>query len=1078
MKEKKYKDLKGFENKNTYNVFDQFESQVLQGAKNRFIYDFSFPIIDGLSPQDSLLLVGQTPFAFQAPDQDPVKSWRQNYSTRANFKDLTYGNPGGGIDIITSKSISSDGLMDDVTWNEYVNTVNEDEMTFHFNENSIAYLNTKPQDAYGSLEWADTVDVFRSGYLEFSFKTNKQNCIIASGSKELDVDDKTFLFWLLGDNINLTGSSITSLFKGEDAVSWYPVQEKKPYYLAPSFDNGLINLNIEIKNGKICINYYDNYNRDDVNFEFIGNENVADNQWHHVVVNFGRPGVVKEYGKKFNKKFVEIWVDGQLDKRFDDKVNEYQIFYPIVKWLFNSPLESVNNFVNTLDIETNLDIATISLPVPLSIDDGSPTRAFVGFDELFRTKTIYVNAVKNSKNILRAFRGSIHLFAHGVNIPLNKYEIKRRFRLWKKITKQKATVCDVTAEMKMPTVSTNSKKALKLYWDELVYDGKHGLSLDNNFQVESYSVINQSNNSKTEIYNLDKSKTKNIQILENVRAAFTDNVIIYGPGMIYYPNLEEAYRSGLPGYKSAAQINPKQNWIMDSVAAPGQGESVPNFQESWFGPRIDMPMSGLQLNKGDRILLTGQIKTEDNGIWIFNGLNELMTRSTDALLNDPTKTYIVYVEEGYNKNTYWKLNNTIESFIDVQKWTFIDVLNLDELSAIPAHSTRWKDYRGEDRLINLEEDININNYDVVVFMNYPETNEELFKHFPNDPEALVIKQYKNFVQSIKNVAANGASVYVSSPRLATDLGIVKGFTEVPQLLQESDSASASLSPFELGEPAERYFDTHRNNKYKVATTLTGLTNKETYLLTDFINFTPESEYDFDQYHAKYSYRQFGLQEGNEFIIPGTALRKVTEKDDLPGYKQNQIGTKSLMAVEPQNILAGTVITQLANTYYNNSTVTNNPYDDYATTIVVHNGQLLGGTPITGKIFVNCIEDGYTFSREEYNKAIIQVLPQTDVNETTATRAWQYSTTRLDRKPQRLNVSGLSSYGQTVPTSGGGGAFIQAPSNSSYGVIRYETDKNNVDYQSDLYSTTEEEIYPLQEIPVLSMTYLGLQWLVG
>lgn len=1070
MKEKKYKDLKGFEDKNTFHVFDQFETQALQGAKNRLVYDFSFPIFDGLSPQQSLQLSTGFPLS-NAENSSPVKVWTRNWGTTANKLDLTYGNPGGEIHIITSRSDIGytldqqqyNNVLDsynDHLWNDYTNTINEDEMTFNFNENSIGYLNYKWQyPGYGYIEYADYVDYFRAGYIEFSFKTNKQNCIIASGSKEIDSDDQSFLFTIAGDNFGLTGSSISSLTKGDTKTSMNPVQERKPYYLAPSFDGGLVNLNIEIKNGKICINYYDDYNRDDVSFQFIGNENVADNQWHHVVINFGRPGVIKEHGKKFNKKFVEIWVDGQLDKRFDDKVNEHQIFYPFVKWLFNSPLESVKNVTNDFDIET----------------DGDMT---IGLDELFETKDVYIRAVQHPKNILKAFKGSIHLFAHGINIPLSQYEIKKRFRLWKKITKQKATVCDITAEMKMPTVSTNSKKALKLYWDELVYNGKYGLSLDDNFQVESYSVINQSNNSKTEIYNLDKSITKNIQILENVRAVFTDNIIIYGPGMIWWPNLEESWRSGIGDtYKNAAQLNPKQNWTMDSVALP-ENSYQPDFQESWWGPRIDMPMSGLQLNNGDRILLTGQIKTEDNGIWIFNGLDKLMTRSADSLLNDYSKTYIVYAEEGYNKNTYWQLNNTIESFLDVQKWTPIDVLNLDELSAIPVHTTRWKDYRGEDRLINLEEDININNYDVIVFMNYPETNEELFKHFPNDPEALVIKQYKNFVQSIKNVAANGASVYVSSPRLATDLGIVKGFTEVPQLLQTSDAAAASLSPFELGEPAERYFDTHRNNKYKVATTLTGLTNKETYLLTDFINFTPESEYDFDQYHAKYSYRQFGLQEGNEFIIPGTALRKVTEKDDLPGYKQNQIGTKPLMAVEPQNILAGTVITQLANTYYNNSTVTNNPYDDYATTIVVHNGQLLDGTPITGKIFVNCIEDGYTFSREEYNKAVIQTLPQTDVNETVATRAWQYSTTRLDRKPQRLNVSGLSSYGQTVPTNGGGGAFIQAPSNSSYGVIRYETDKNNVDYQSDLYPTIEEEIYPLQEIPVLSMTYLGLQWLAG
>jgi len=1060
MKEKKYKDIKGFEDKNTLHVFDQFETQRLQGAKNRLIYDFSFPIFENKTPQECLTTTN-------------VKSWARNRSPFALGDEfapilLMYGNPGDRVHMMTSRQDISNNILDESTdhlWNNYVDTVNQDEKTFYFNEDTIGYLNYKKQNVVsGAISGADFVDYFRSGYLEFTFKTNKQNCIVASGSKEIDANDQATIVGFLGDNFSTSGSSISSLSKGDTLSSQEPIQEKKPYYLAPSFDGGLVNLNIEIKNGKVSVNYYDDYNRDDVNFVFNGNQNVADDQWHHVVINFGRPGLIKEHGKKFNKKFVEIWVDGKLDKRFDDKVNEYQIFYPVVKWLFNSPLESVNNVTADLNIETYSDLG-----VPYNATTGFST----GFSELFEDETIYIRSTQHPKNIAKAFKGAIHLFAHGVNIPLSQYEVKKRFRLWKKETKKYATVCDVSAEIKMPTVTTNSKKALKLYWDELVFNGKHGLSLDSNFQVESYSVINQSDNSKTEIFNLDKSITKNVLMLQDVRAAFTDNIIIYGPGMVWYPNLTESYNSTLPGYKNKAQINPKRNALMDSVSLTATDI---NSQESWFGPRIDMPMSGLQLNAGDRILLTGQIKTEDNGIWIFNGLDKLMTRSADALLNDTTKTYVVYVTEGINKKTYWQLNNTVESFIDPQKWTLRDVLNIDELSTIPVHTTRWKDYYGEDRFINLEQDININNYDLVVFMNYPETNEEMFKHFPNDSEALVLKQYNDFVKSIKNVAANGASIYVSSPRLATDLGIVKGFTAVPQLLQTSDAASTSLSPFELNEPAERYFDTYRNNRYNVATTLNGLTNKETYLLTDFINFTPETEYDYDQYHAKYSYRQFGLQQGNEFIIPGTTLRKVTENQNLPGYKENQSGTKDLMTVEPQNILAGTVITKLANNYYNGSTVTVNPYDDNATTIVVHNGQQLGGTPINGKIFVNCVEDGYTFSRQEYNKARIQVIPQNEINETTATRAWQYSTTRLDRKPQKLNISGLSSYGQTTPTDGGGGPLIQAPTNSSYGVIRSKTDKNNVDYQSDLYPTIEEEIYTTQEIPVLSMTYLGLLWL--
>ena len=41
MKEIKYTSEKGFENKNTFTQFDQFEQIALKGAKNRYIYDFS-----------------------------------------------------------------------------------------------------------------------------------------------------------------------------------------------------------------------------------------------------------------------------------------------------------------------------------------------------------------------------------------------------------------------------------------------------------------------------------------------------------------------------------------------------------------------------------------------------------------------------------------------------------------------------------------------------------------------------------------------------------------------------------------------------------------------------------------------------------------------------------------------------------------------------------------------------------------------------------------------------------------------------------------------------------------------------
>lgn len=308
------------------------------------------------------------------------------------------------------------------------------------------------------------------------------------------------------------------------------------------------------------------------------------------------------------------------------------------------------------------------------------------------------------------------------------------------------------------------------------------------------------------------------------------------------------------------------------------------------------------------------------------------------------------------------------------------------------------------------------------------------------------------------------------------MGIVKNFDYIDQEVEIGDGRSALTNPFEPNEPAERYFDTHRQNLYHVATTVSGLTNKETYVLTDFINYIPSDVNNFEQYHAKYSYRQLGLQQGNEFIIPTLSLRNVANNKDLPGFKENQRNIKPIAAVNPSNLLAGTIVTKFSNTYYNDAEIINNPYDDYATTIIVHNNQTLNGQPITGKIFVNCVEDGYTMSRQEYNKAVIQVIPQNEINESTATRAWQYSTSRLNRSPRKINISQLTEYGQTTPTNGGGGPLIQAQTNSSNGIIRSESDRGNLNYQSDLYTREEEEIYPLQEIPVLSMTWLGLQWL--
>jgi hypothetical protein len=1046
MKEIEYNDLNGLESTTTNRQLDHFEARGAKALPIRNIFDFTTNI-------------DYTP---SVTGGGLIAVWRNLIINDDSWNGYS-GAPGHANLMIDKLPVWSNDYpqgISDLPWNDELIKQNVKDISNEFdvpywNENAIIYLDQNYIGSVSSRTASNTIKEFRSGHIEITLKTDKQNCIIGMGTVR-----KTY--YESSPNPDYVGNSEAERTYSRLTDATVSVVDNESAYISDELSNDHT-LYIKIKNGKLNLEYFDDFGPNKKEFSIDGNINIADNNWHHIIINFGKPGVVRSGEKKFNERFIEFWVDGKLDKRTKEYVNNSQIYFPVIEWLLMDPI-AVENF----NQERYWKGLANFIITDVDINPGY---------SLYYTHDNYSNLInRNFDNAkANAFRGSIHHFSSGINNPLDKLEIQQRHRLY--IGSEKNIDNFVAnAEMINPSIQTNKKKALKLFWNKLVNDGKNGIELDNHFDIYTYSVTHKIQNSSSEVYNLDLTNNKTINYIPDVKVVLKENVLMFGPGKELLLNRSEVWNQQV-GQQS--QLSASNLGIYDGLNSVGTDFSI-SLNSKFSNYTIqNLLFSGIALNNGDRLLLTNQINKKENGIYIFNGLDKALTRDENLRSPSQINNGVVRVIDGYYKDTSWILTNTITSLNDIQEWVQIENHPTEnDINTQPIFMQRWSNEKGEERFIDLQEDLNISNFDIIVFMNYPETNEEIKEHFIGYNDFEIQQKYNTFIQLLKTVVANGAKLFVSSPRLAQDLGIVKGFTEVPQLLQDSDAASASFSPFELTEPAERYFDTQRNNRYHVATTVAGLTNKETYLLTDFINFTPETQYDFDQYHAKYSYRQFGLQEGNEFIIPGTALRKITENPNLPGYKENQRGTKPLMAVEPSNILAGTIITKLANNYYNGSTITANPYDDYATTIIVHNGQLLGGTPINGKIFVNCVEDGYTFSREEYNKAVIQVLPQTDINETVATRAWQYSTTRLNRKPQRLNISGLSSYGQTTPTSGGGGAFIQAPSNSSYGVIRSETDKGNVDYQSDLYPTEEEEIYPLQEIPVLSMTWLGLQWLAG
>jgi hypothetical protein len=87
---------------------------------------------------------------------------------------------------------------------------------------------------------------------------------------------------------------------------------------------------------------------------------------------------------------------------------------------------------------------------------------------------------------------------------------------------------------------------------------------------------------------------------------------------------------------------------------------------------------GITLSAGDRLLLTGQATTSQNGIWIFNGPSSALTRPTDfngSVDGTPTTNWAgtcVFVSQGTSfANTFWVLTSDNPITIDTtsQAWS-------------------------------------------------------------------------------------------------------------------------------------------------------------------------------------------------------------------------------------------------------------------------------------------------------------------------------------------------------------------------------------------------------------------------
>lgn len=898
---------------------------------------------------------------------------------------------------------------------------------------------------------------WKHGSIEFTIKPDKQNCVILSG---IQGARKPFLNQAIPNGLGGTdyvqrpvGEEIGTQDTQAISTSVYTIKTKEGVEVGtvsgPSFyftHAGSLTkfFKVTLENGKVTVVYDVPYGPNKKYVKLQAQTNIVDGNWHHVVINRPNKDIQRFPGIKYGGNgCIEIYIDGILQAKSDEISLKDSM--PVPKLLFNDE-------GSTAWMEKAYVKGGINMP-----------------KGTYGERLKALQWVRNATQVTN-YVGGISDYIFRQSYPLNPQEVNLNYTyaMMPDGTKYlKAAKSTASATMVMPTVSSNKPKVLKLYWNSLLKDKekmKNGLEFENDtFDVYTYSVSHKNIVNQSKTFNIDKINDENETpfFLTNVRVAAKEHVFIFAPGMI-------------PSQSESGQPTPiVVDWRVGNRLAMGDIED--NAWVARYGINdnasfnvVNIQIGGVTLVPGDRLLILDNPNKNENGVWEYTGPKTPLLRVEDATINNLKNAY-VYVEEGLYAGTTWvqtekvnDLRKSKQTWVEVNKEVYVS-----KPGSFPIHTTTWKNSIGDQKFINVNTDV-LEDYDIIAFMNYPDTTNEIYEVIDSDSPAILDAVYKEFINNLKTAVNNGKKLYVSSPMLALDLGIVTQYVTVPQMLNENgDAQSAAISPFESAEPASSYYHTHRNMKYHLVQTIAGLTNKPTYIMTDVVTHSPNKT-DSD-YHIKYTYRQNGLIADDEFYIPGLTIIPESINQQFPGYLYNQKQTKDLVVFPDNKILLGTPVTKLSNTIYNNSTTaTSNPYDDYITSIAVTYG--------AGKMFVNCVEDGYAFSRSDYNKGRIQNVTAGQSGETIATAAWQYSTKRLNRKNLYDFSENANLIGQTMPADGGGGPIVQAQTHSSNGVIRKNTNKDDLSYYSDIYTDFTEEYFTTTEIPVLSMTWLGLQWL--
>jgi hypothetical protein len=270
------------------------------------------------------------------------------------------------------------------------------------------------------------------------------------------------------------------------------------------------------------------------------------------------------------------------------------------------------------------------------------------------------------------------------------------------------------------------------------------------------------------------------------------------------------------------------------------------------------------------------------------------------------------------------------------------------------------------RYIDLINDIDLSKFDMIMFKNYPNdpaekdsfTGTEVVDEYFNLRESAI---FEEFVKSLRAAIDTGLSLMVANAQLALDLKIVDRVETVPDMDDNVGQGNYSdpYSPtqmFGIPEavslpipPAFReplgWQDSWKNNRTRIVNTHPDITDYRSLIKTHQAIWLSTDDFRWggaDRPFARYEDKNT-LSVGDEFVISTTGRNADNNRQ---GY----------LATPFENVKAGKIITAFANTLRRGLDEIENPYRNYAQSIILEPGDVLDGTQVGGKIYVNFTEE--------------------------------------------------------------------------------------------------------------------------